>query len=86
MSLFSIPPAKLLGKKSQSGIALILFIEIMDKELLKYEVENIRWWYVNDEHGKQKHFSVLEKRPHNMAVALHACFVTGSLLCKGVTV
>ena len=31
-----------------SGIALTLFIEIMDKELLKYEVENIRWWYMTD--------------------------------------
>ena len=37
----------------QSGIALTLFIEIMDKELLKYEVENIRWWYMTHEHGKQ---------------------------------
>ena len=35
--------SKLLGKKSQSGIALTLFIEIMDKELLKYEVKNITW-------------------------------------------
>ena len=26
------------------------------------------------------------KGPHNMAVALHACFVTGSLLRKGATV
>ena len=26
------------------------------------------------------------KGPHNMAVALQGCFVTGSLLCKGVTV
>ena len=35
--------SKLLGKKSQSGIALTtIFIEIVDKELLKYEVENIR--------------------------------------------
>ena len=31
--------SKLLGKKSQSGIALTLFIEIVDKELLKYEVQ-----------------------------------------------
>ena len=28
----------------------------------------------------------LEKKAHNMAVVLHACFVTGSLLCKGATV
>ena len=27
-----------------------------------------------------------EEGPHNMAVALQGCFVTGSLLCKGVTV
>ena len=46
-----------------------------------------------DEHGKQGHFSVSKKRaffrrkgPHNMAVALQGCFVTGSLLCKGVIV
>ena len=26
------------------------------------------------------------KGPHNMAVACHACFVTGSLLRKGATV
>ena len=45
--------SKLLGKKSQSGIALTIFIEIVDKELLKYEVENIRWWYMTDPHGKQ---------------------------------
>ena len=37
----------------RSGIALTLFIEIVDKELLKYEVENIRWWYMTDEYGKQ---------------------------------
>ena len=29
--------SKLLAKKSQSSIALTLFIEIVDKELLKYE-------------------------------------------------
>ena len=45
--------SKLLGKKSQSVIALTLFIEIVDKELLKYKVENIRWRYMMDEHGKQ---------------------------------
>ena len=44
--------SKLLGKKSQSGFALTIFIEIVDKELLKYEVENIRWWYMTDPHGK----------------------------------
>ena len=43
--------SKLLSKKYQSGIAF--FIEIMDKELLKYEVENIRWWYMTDKHRKQ---------------------------------
>ena len=26
------------------------------------------------------------KGPHNMAIALHICFVTGSLLGKGATV
>ena len=38
--------SKLLRKKSQSDIALTFFIEIVDKELFKYEVENIRWWYM----------------------------------------
>ena len=42
-----------LCKKSQSGIALTLFIESVDKDLLKYEVENIRYQYMIDEHGKQ---------------------------------
>ena len=44
---------------------------------------------MTDEHGKQRHFSVSEKRaffrrkgPHNMAVALQGCFVTGSLYVK----
>ena len=36
----------------RSGIALTLFTETVDKELLKYEVENIRWWYMTHEHGK----------------------------------
>ena len=35
------------------GTALTLFIETVDKGLLKYEVENIRWWYMTHEHGKQ---------------------------------
>ena len=39
----------LLGKKSQSGIVLTLFVEVVGKELLK----NIRWWYMTDEHGKR---------------------------------
>ena len=34
--------SKWFWKKSQCGIALPPFIEIVDKELLKYEVENIR--------------------------------------------
>ena len=34
--------SKWLWKKSQCGTALTLFIEIVDKELLKYEVKNIR--------------------------------------------
>ena len=33
--------SKLLRTKSRSGTALTLFIEIVDKELFKYEVENI---------------------------------------------
>ena len=46
--------SKLLGQKSQSGIiSLTLFIEIVDKVLSKYEAENIRWWYMTNEHGKQ---------------------------------
>ena len=45
--------SKWLCKKSQSGIALTLFIEIVDIMLLKYEVENIRRRYTIDEHGKQ---------------------------------
>ena len=28
---------------------------------------------------------VWRKEHHNVAVALHACFVTGSILCKGPT-
>ena len=39
--------SKLLSKTSQSGTALTFFIDIMDKELLKYEVENIRWLVYN---------------------------------------
>ena len=54
--------SKLPRKKSQSGIALTLFIEIVDKELFKYEIENIRWWYMADEHRKQENFSISEKR------------------------
>ena len=50
--IFNTAP-KLLGKRSQSGIALTFFIEIVDKELLKYEVENIGWWYMTDKDGKQ---------------------------------
>ena len=45
-----------------------------------------------DEHGKAMTFLSLgekslfrRKGPHNMAVALQGCFVTGSLLCKGMT-
>ena len=45
--------SKWLCKKSQCGIALTLFIEIVNKELFKYEVENRRWRYVIDGHGKQ---------------------------------
>ena len=45
--------SKLLGKKSQSSIALTLFIEIVDKELLKYKAENIRWWYMTEEQGEK---------------------------------
>ena len=45
--------SKWFWKKSQCGIAITSFIEIVDKELLKYEVENIRWRYMIDKHGKQ---------------------------------
>ena len=45
--------SKWLWKKSQCGTALTPFIEIVDKELLKYEVESIRWRYMIDEHVKQ---------------------------------
>ena len=45
--------SKWLFKKSQSGIALTLFIESVDKDLLKYEVENIRYRYMIYEHEKQ---------------------------------
>ena len=55
--------SKLLGKKSQSVIALTFFTEIVDKELLKYEVENIRWRYMIDEHGKQYIFQSRRKGP-----------------------
>ena len=36
-----------------SGIALTFIIEIVNKELLKYEVEKTRWWYMTDGDGKQ---------------------------------
>ena len=71
----------------QRGIALTFFIEIVDKELLKYEVENIRWGYtcMIDEHGKARAFLSLREKglfcrkvPYNMAVVLHACFVPGN--------
>ena len=45
--------SKWLCKKFQCSIALTFFIEIVDKELLKYEVENRRWRYMIDGHGKQ---------------------------------
>ena len=51
--IFFNTTSKWLCKKSQSGIALTLFIAIVDKELLKYQVENIRRWYTIDEQGKQ---------------------------------
>ena len=35
--------SKWFWKKSQCGIAFTPFIEIVDKELLKQEAENIRW-------------------------------------------
>ena len=59
----------------------------MDNKFWKYEVENIKWGYVIDEHGKAITFLSLEEngRLHNMAVALHGCFVIGSTRCKGVT-
>ena len=41
--IFKIASSKSLVQKFQRGIALIFFIEIVDKELLKYKVENIRW-------------------------------------------
>ena len=44
--------SKMLAQESQRAIALTLFIEIVDKELLKYEVENIKWGYMIDEHEK----------------------------------
>ena len=56
-------------------VALILFIEILDKERLKYEVENSRWGIMIDENGKAITFLSLEG----------PCFVTGSLLSKDAT-
>ena len=44
--------SKSLAQKSQRGIALTLFIEIADKELLKYEAENIKSESMIDEHRK----------------------------------
>ena len=68
--------SKLLGKKPQSGIALTLFIEILDKELLKYEVEK----------NEMVVYESWRKGPHSLAAEIHAYFVTGSLLRKGATV
>ena len=55
-------------------------IETVDRELLKYEVENIRWAGITDEHKKAITFLSLRekdliwrKESHNMAVASHAC-------------
>ena len=52
--IFKIATSKSLVQKSQRGIALTIFIEIGDKDLLKYKVENIRWGHtcMIDEHGK----------------------------------
>ena len=45
--------SKSLAQKSQRGIALTLFInEVPDKELLKYEAENIKSEFMIDEHRK----------------------------------
>ena len=43
--------SKSLAQKLHKGIAFIFSIEIVSKEVLKYEVENIRWGYTIDEHG-----------------------------------
>ena len=48
-----IATSKSLAQKSQRGIALNIIIEIVDKELLKYEVESIIQKYMIDEHGKE---------------------------------
>ena len=56
--------SKSLVQKSQRGIVLAFFIEIVDKELLKYKVENIRWGHtcMIDEHGKAIIFLSLRKK------------------------
>ena len=71
----------------ESGIALTLFIEIVDKELLKYEVEKIRRRCTID--WKAITFLSLgekglfwRKGPHNMAVALHACLLQVAFYVK----
>ena len=75
------------AQKSQRGIASTVIIEIVGKELSKYEVENVRWGYMTDEHGNAVIFlSLVEgEKAHTMEVTLHACFLTGNLLCKGTT-
>ena len=56
--------SKSLVEKSQRGIALNFFIEIVDKELLKYKVENIRWGHtcMIDEHRKVVTFLSLREK------------------------
>ena len=82
--IFKITTSKSLVQKSQTGIALTFFIEIVDKELLKYKVENIRWGHtcMIDEHRKAITFLSFREKglfwrkvPNNMTVVLHACFV-----------
>ena len=59
----------------------------MEKELLKYDVESIRWGYITEEHGKVITFLTLgEKGPIiRQSRFTLSCFVTGSLLFKDAT-
>ena len=50
------------AQKSQRGTALTFFIEIVDKDLVKYEVGNISYVYMTDEHRKAITFLGLREK------------------------
>ena len=62
--ILKIATSKSRVQKSQRGITLSFFTEMVDKELLKYKVENIRWGHtcMIDEHGKAITFLNLKEK------------------------